>query len=225
MKYTLTLILLLLLYTQSNAQKDTTILYLDSSFRTTARSKAVFGKVIVHKDKMYLVAMVNMADGSKVFTGSYIDKQLTVSEGLFSFYTNDVLTMRGIYHLNRQVGVWKKWGIDSLLTDSVAFDESGFVKAKRKYSYHVNRTLWRTVFENDENQKVSREYDTLGNLVSEGSFTENEGETFFYYPDGKVRMHAVFKKGERVVYDFFDEEGKKYTEKEFVEFKKSQKPK
>ncbi len=225
MKYTLTLILLLLLYSQSNAQKDTTVLYLDSSFHTTARDNAAYGKVIVHKDKMYLVAMVDMADGSKVFNGSYLDKQLTVSEGLFNFYTHNVLTMRGIYHQGRQVGVWKKWGIDSLLTDSVAFDEAGYVIAKRKYTYHVNRTLWRTVFENDDNRKISKEFDTAGNLVSEGSFTGNDGETFFYYPDGKVRMHAVFKKGERIVYDFFDEEGKKYTEKEFVDYKKNQKPK
>lgn len=225
MKYTLTLILLLLLYTQSNAQKDTTVLYLDSGFHTTARSKAVFGQVIVHKNKIYLVAMVNMADGSKVFTGSYTDAQLMFSEGLFNFYTRDVLTMRGFYHKGKQVGVWKKWGIDSLLTDSVVFNEDGLVKAKRKYTYHVNRTPWRIVFENDDDRKVSKEFDTTGNLVSEGSFTGSDGETFFYYPNGKVRTHSVFKGGERIVYDFFDEEGKKYTEKEFIDYRKNQKPK
>ena len=222
MKRILALVIILLSFfcPKAKAQKDTTIEYLDSGYQKTSKQKAFYGRVSVRKDKMYLVAMVKMKDGSKVYTGSYKDRSLTGAEGLFEFYTNSVVTMRGYYHEGMQVGTWKSWDTTGLLRDSAAFDEYGNLTAETKYTYHINKTLWRSVFDDALNKKISKEYDTTGALVSEGKFTNNDGETFLYYHGGKIKAHAVFINGQRRTYDFFDEDGKKYTEQEFSQLKK-----
>jgi antitoxin component YwqK of YwqJK toxin-antitoxin module len=205
---------------KANAQKDTTIEFLDSGYQKTPKQKAFYARISVRKDKYYLVAMVKMEDGSKVFTGSYKDRSLSGAEGLFEFYTNNTVTMRGYYHEGVQVGTWKSWNTSGLLLDSAAFDGYGNLTADTKYTYHENKTLWRSVFNDAMNTKISKEYDTTGTLVSEGTFTNNDGQTFLYYQSGKLKAHAVFKNGERISYDFFDEDGKKYTEQEFSQLKR-----
>ena len=117
MKRILALVIILLSFfcPKAKAQKDTTIEYLDSGYQKTSKQKAFYGRISVRKDKMYLVAMVKMKDGSKVYTGSYKDRSLTGAEGLFEFYTNSVVTMRGYYHEGMQVGTWKSWDTTGLL--------------------------------------------------------------------------------------------------------------
>jgi hypothetical protein len=187
----------------------------------TPKENAFYAETVAHHDKMYFTTLVDVRKKYTLYTGSYKDKRLLVQEGLFEYYTKNIETMRGNYHNGRQVGTWQKWNTDSLLIDSVGFNDDGEVLAEAKYNYHANRKLWRYEIVNTDGQRLTRQYDTVGNLESEGKFTDNDGETFIYYPSGKSKMHSVFKGNTRTFFEFFDESGKKYNEQEYAEFIKA----
>ncbi len=204
-----------------HAQSDTTVLYLDSSMHIVPIGVAVYGQAIVHKDKIYVTALVDLKTSNTLYTGSYKDKNLSTPEGLFEYFTDKHRTMRGYYHKGRQVGSWKKWDKEGLLIDSVGFDDNGLVVAEAKYNYHTNKTLWRRVVENDEGMKISMEFDSAQVLVSQGKFTGGDGETFTYYANGKTKMRAVFQNNSQTLFEFFDENGKKYNKLEYQEYIKT----
>ena len=202
-------------------QSDTSVIYLDSNMRVVPVGKAFYGEAIVHQNKMYLTALVDLKTKSTVYTGSYKDKNLSMPEGLFEYFTDKIRIMRGYYHNGKQVGTWKKWDKEGLLVDSVGFDNNGGVLAEAKYSYHTNKTLWRLVVEDDQDQKTSKEFDSSGILVSQGKFTSGDGETFIYYPNGKIKMHSLFQNNSRTLFEFFDEAGKKYNQQEYEDYIKA----
>jgi len=206
---------------KTNAQSDTTVLYLDSTMHIVPIDNAVYGQAIVRREKLYLTALVDLKTKSTVYTGSYKDKNLSTPEGLFEYFTGKNRTMRGYYHNGKQVGSWKKWDKEGLLVDSVGFDDNGLVVAEVKYNYHTNSTLWRRVVENDEGQKISMEFDSSNVLVSKGKFTGGDGETFTYYNNGKTKMHTVYQNNSQILFEFFDETGKKYNKLEYQEYIKA----
>ena len=214
------LVMLVCAMGKTNAQSDTTVLYLDSTMHLVPIDNAVYGQAIVGREKLYQTALVDLKTKNTVYTGSYKEKNLSTPEGLFEYFTSKNRTMRGYYHNGKQVGTWKKWDNDGLMVDSVAFD-NGLVVAKAKYSYHTNRTLWRRVVENDEGQKISIEFDSSNVLVSQGKFTGGDGETFTYYTNGATKMHAVFQNNSQILFEFFDETGKKYNKLEYQEYIKA----
>lgn len=212
-------VLFFLLCSGAKAQRDTAVYYLDSSLRVTDRLEAVCLEKAVHRDGLWYVTVTRLKDKSKVMTGSYKDKQLEVGEGLFEYFNKGFVILAGYYHDGAQSGIWKKWSNDSLLTDSVYFD-GGDVVSAAKFQYHTNRGLWRYSLLTQMQEKITRVFDTLGVLESEGHFMDKNGEMFIYYPNHKVKTHSVYKDNQRTVYELFDEQGNKYTESEYLEMMK-----
>ena len=225
MKYILNPFLALVMFScyTANAQKDTTVFYLDSALAVTPRSAATCVEKIVYKDGLWYVSVFKIAGNSKIMTGSYKDRTLATAEGLFEYFNKGFVIMQGYYHDGEQSGIWEKWGNDSLLSDSVYFD-AGNVVSQAKFKYHANKHLWRYSLETNTHEKIAREYDTLDVLVSEGRFKDEDGDTFIYYPDGKVKTHSVYRSNNLFKVDFFDEEGHKYTQKEYLEMMKEKQP-
>jgi len=206
-----------LLSTSTLAQKkDTTFIYLDSTMTPAAKAAACCVEKIFAKDGLWNILVAYRYKPYRIMTGSYKDKELQEAEGLYEYYLRDTVIMRGYYHNGAQSGIWKKWTTDGLVTDSVYFDNGNAVGIA-KFVYHDNRHLWRYSLETDDKQKITKVYDTADVLLSEGHFQEKDGEMFLYYPNGKVKTHSVYKNNQRMMYDLFDEDGKKYTEQEYNE--------
>jgi len=210
------LIALVLCCTGVNAQKGAFAIYLDSALRVTDRIGAVCIEKVVPGDGLWRVTVTKIKDSSKVMTGSYKDKNLDIGEGWFEYYNKGFVILSGNYHDGQQSGIWKKWGNDSLLSDSVYFD-AGSVMSAAKFQYHQNKTLWRYTLTTQADEKITRAYDTTGALESEGHFISKNGEMFLYYPGRKLKSHSVYKDNVRTVYELYDEEGNKYTEAEYLE--------
>ncbi len=150
-----------------------------------------------------------ISNGAILMTGNYSDRGLETKEGFFEYFDEDHSAVKGEYHDNKQEGVWKRWGRDGLLTDSV-FLNAGEIVSVAKYQYHVNGHLWRFSLErSSNNEKITRVYDSADVLISAGRFVNDDGEMFIYYPSGKVRSHSVFKDGKRTIYDLYDENSEK----------------
>ncbi len=214
------LIVFILLCTGLKAQRDSTVIYLDSSLKVTDRLGAACIQKAIARDGMWYVTVSRIKDKSIVMTGSYKDKKLDIAEGLFEYFNDKaLLVLIGYYHNGAQSGIWKKWGNDGLLSDSVYFD-GGDVASAAKFQYHENKTLWRYTLTTQAEEKITRAYDTTGVLASEGHFIGRNGETFLYYPNHKVKSHSVYKDNVRTLYELYDEQGNKYTEAEYLEMMK-----
>ena len=200
--------LFILLCTGVKAQKDSMVIYLDNTFQVTDRAGAFLVEKATPGDGLWYVTITTIKGNKKVMTGSYKDNRLEVADGVFEYFNKDIVVMRGYYHRGTQYGSWKKWDNDSLLIDSIYFD-AGEVVSSAKFQYHANRSLWRYSLLTQMKEKITRVYDTLGVLESEGHFIDKNGETFLYYPSHKVKSHSVFKDNVRTVYELFDEQGNK----------------
>jgi antitoxin component YwqK of YwqJK toxin-antitoxin module len=200
--------LFLLLAGTTSAQKDTSVFYLDSTLHAAPKSEAVCIQKVYKKDGLWNTDISYLHKPYKIMSGSYKDRSLEVREGIFQYYNNNVMIMSGYFHHGLQDGIWKKWAVNGLLTDSVYFDEGNIV-GQAKFQYHDNNHLWRYSLETNAHEKITRVFDTLDVLVSEGHFKEKDGEMFIYYPTGKIKSHAIYKDNQRVLYEMFDDKGNK----------------
>ncbi|HWB24608.1 MAG TPA: hypothetical protein VG738_03970 [Chitinophagaceae bacterium] len=203
------LAIFIFLSTNTFAQKkDTSYIYLDSGLNVTSKKQAVCVEKVYPEGGLWHVIVAYVHQPYKIMTGSYKESNLELAEGWFEYFKNDTLIMNGNYYEGMQTGLWRKWTTDGLITDSVYFDK-GHVVSNARFQYHANNHLWRYSLETDTNNKITRIFDTADVLISEGHFKDKDGEMFFYYPNGKVKTHTVYKNGERTLYEAFDEEGKR----------------
>lgn len=208
MKYILSPLLFILLSCAVHAQKDTTILYIDSNLNIVSKPNAACIEKVYQQGGMWHTIISYINKPAKLVTGSYSDKRLSIPEGQFTYYKEDTVIMQGNYRNGEQDGVWRKWMTNGLITDSVVF-MSGTVIAEAKYQYHTNNTIWRYSLKTAENEKITGIYDTAGVIISKGRFKDNDGEMYTYYPNGAVKTHSVYKNNQRTIYDLYDENGEK----------------
>ncbi|HVX49411.1 MAG TPA: hypothetical protein VHB48_04610 [Chitinophagaceae bacterium] len=189
-------------------KKDTSYVYFDSTLKVVPKKNAMCVEKIVRRDGLWYVWLTYIYKPYTIMTGTYKDRELQIGEGLFQYYINDTVIMRGNYHEGRQDGIWKKWTTSGLITDSVNF-VNGIVQAEAKFQYHVNNHLWRFSLVTNDNEKTTRVYDTADVLISTARFKDGDGEMYFFYPGGRIKSHSVYKNSERILYEAFDEKGRR----------------
>lgn len=190
------------------AQKDTTISWLDSALYVVPKSKAICFQKIYFKDGLWRTIVMYRFKPYKIMTGSYADKKLNTAEGEFTYYLNDSVIKQGTYHNGLQDGIWKTWATSGLLADSVVFRMANIL-TYATFKYYDNGRLMRADINLPGNEKVKRDYDTNGVMIAQSRFKGYDGEMYTYYLNSKVKYHSVYKGGQRVLIEQFDDKGNK----------------
>ena len=205
-----------------SAQKDSLVIYFDSSMSVVKEEdNALFKEIAVKKDGLWHASLIHINLGIVTMKGSFTDSNLDNGEGLFEYYYPDGSVQNtGYYKNGKQEGTWQMFNVKRQLIDS-AFYINGKPKAEAIYNYYHDGKLQRYEFSSlITKQKITREYDTAGHIKFYSEFLNKDGQATYYYPDGTVSNHSVFENNVRVIMDHFDETGKKISDKEYEQLVK-----
>lgn len=168
------LLLLLLSYSGSFAQADTTDYLISYREEKCKRSEACYQRRTFREGRLRFVKDFYIDSGSLCMSGAYIDDNLTIPEGFFYwYYPNRRLKEKGRYVNGRKMGIWKKYSDTEVLLDSTFYTND--IPMYRSYKWY-----------NDGSLMFKGEYDKEGT----GTGTETE-----YYPDGTIAAYGKCVQG------------------------------
>ena len=119
--------------TLATAQMRTEML--DSQFKVLSAESANLVKyvreVTPEADGSFLVK-VNFKTGEMMMTGRYLDDELQIEDGLFTFfYANGTTESTGRYRNGNKVGAWKRWNYDGRSKPDRLYPDENFRRSTR----------------------------------------------------------------------------------------------
>jgi hypothetical protein len=107
-----TLIALIALTTGAFAQ--TTTQMLDAQLNVTKnKAAAKYTRTTTKLNESCYQVKINFQTGELMMTGTYIDEDLTIADGDFSyFFANGSKESQGLYYRGSRVGAWQRWNFD-----------------------------------------------------------------------------------------------------------------
>lgn len=189
MKHSLTLLVsLLLLPLFFIGQNYTHVYYMDHSFNSVQKEKAVIICKGFNDTTAFKLDCFTMLTDMPVLSAEFTDSSIGTLNGIFrQFYDSGMVQTQGNYRNNLKHGVWEDWNLLGEKTDS-AWYKDGIRLGYAKYSYYygVNKT---------SNKKGIYVY-TYCDSLADNSYTN-------YYTEDGLLESILRKVGEQYVWTDF----------------------
>ena len=190
-----------------NAQKDTTLTYLDNKGKPCIEQKAVEYVIQFFENNRWKKEIFDKRDDKIEEIIFYKDATCTTMEGSYrAYYKNQNIRISGQYAENKKTGIWKTWNEDNKLMDS-AFYSEGFIQGIA-LGWSDGVITDSSIFgENGNGYK--RGYWTNMIIKETGNFVSGKkhGLWTYYYPSGNKCQEVNYNADSAIAYTCFDEQG------------------
>jgi antitoxin component YwqK of YwqJK toxin-antitoxin module len=181
----------------SYSQTKKYLYYLDKDLNSTSKEKSVFSATGVYENGLLELRLYNSSNKSLVYIEHYTDSSLQLSDGFFqSYYPNASKEWEGNYSQGKEDGLWQKWDSLGHMIDSSLYN-SGEKITEVHYGYYKNGVLDSFIVNNTKTDQLQKTfYNDKGNVVSEVSFTGQNGFEKVYNNGIMIRSDSVFTREE-----------------------------
>ena len=181
----------------SFSQTKRYLYYFDKDLNATEKAKSIFNGTGVYGNGLMELWVYNSLNKSLVFIEHYTDSSLQLSEGLFqSYYSNGPKELEGNYLRGKEDGPWLRWDSLGHMIDSSVYN-NGEKVTEVHLGYHKNGLLYSFIVNSIKTDQLQKTYyDTSGKVVSEVSFTGQNGIKKVYKNGIMVRTDSLFIRDE-----------------------------
>ena len=181
----------------SFSQTKRYLYYFDKDLNPTEKAKSIFNGIGVYENGLVELKFYNSLNKNLVFIEHYTDSSLQLSDGFFqSYYTNASKEWEGNYLKGKEDGLWQRWDSLGHMIDSSVYN-NGEKIMEVHYGYHKNGILDSFIVDSVRTDRLQKTYyDTSGKVVSEVSFTGQNGIKKVYENGIMVRTDSLFTRDE-----------------------------
>jgi antitoxin component YwqK of YwqJK toxin-antitoxin module len=181
----------------SFSQTKRYLYYFDKDFNSTKKSKSIFHGIGVYENGLVEVRVYNSLNNDLVYIEHYTDSSLQLSDGFFqSYHRNASREWEGNYLKGKEEGLWQKWDSLGHIIDSSVYN-NGEKVMEAHFGYHKNGILSSFIVTNIKADQLQKTYyDSSGKVVSEVSFTGQNGINKVYKNGTMVRADSLFTRDE-----------------------------
>jgi len=171
--------------------------YFDKDFNPTDKAKSIFSGIGVYENGLVELRVYNSLNKNLVFIEHCTDSSLQLNDGLFqSYYSNGSKEMEGNYLRGKEDGLWQRWDSLGHIIDSTAYT-NGEKVTEVHLGYHKNGLLYSFLVNSIRTDRLQKTYyDNSGKVVTEVSFTGQNGIEKFYKNGIMVRADSIFTRDE-----------------------------
>lgn len=247
---TFIVILFVLLSRLTAAQKsDTLTKYLDKNLAFTNKSGMIYPAIAFPQNGHWVLRSV-YPDNSIIVEAYFLDKKLTVNDGLFDVnYPGGIPAIRGTYHNNYRSGIWQSWFKNGQLKDSgslindvltgtwLTYYDNGTLMTRAHFNEQVGSTGLSPLVSGNKNTLLSFPpsvaiktglYESwhLNGLRQDSGNYQNDLKTGFWklwYENGKPESEGSYDASENMQgnWIFYREDGSISTKEKYADNKLS----
>lgn len=181
----------------SFSQTKRYLYYFDKDLNPTEKAKSIFTGLGVYENGLVELRAYNSSNKTLTFIEHYTDSSLQVSDGFFKSYnTNASKEWEGNYSKGKEDGLWQRWDSVGHMIDSSVYN-NGEKITEVHIGYYKNDVLDSFIVNNIKTDRLQKTfYDSSGKVVSEVSFTGQNGFEKVYRNGIIERADSVFTRDE-----------------------------
>ncbi len=175
--------------------QDTLIQYFDLRWDRVSKENASFyRKAFINDENTWAVLDYHMS-GQIQMSGTYKSGKLKKKEGHFVYYfKNGQKSSKGDYYKDHKNGPWLSWHDTGELKTNGLYDSKGKKSGYWKHWY------------------------SSGVMDCEGEYVKDKknNEWNWYFKNGQISSREIYRKGELLKFEYWDEKGNRVDEAEYV---------
>ena len=180
------ILILVMIFSSSFAQSDTSVVYTDKKFNVIDREKAELILKAYQKDSASYIFATYTKDNVLIQKETYADAGLTIKHGVYIEYTHGKPSLKGLYLNNKKEGNFisfdtlgnvtemEAYQRDSLFGPSFSYWPSGNKREERIYTYK-ERKVQTTLFYENGNIAIKEIFSTKGTLT-DSTYLDMDGK-------------------------------------------------
>jgi antitoxin component YwqK of YwqJK toxin-antitoxin module len=178
-------------------------------------TKARFYSIIEKKDSLWQRQDFYIREAKLQMTGYYKDAECKVEQGEFTwFHPNGHLQTIGKYINGKKNGVWLSFHDNGMMSDSVSYNENGWVFGTR-LGWHANGQMADSTVINPDGSGVSVYWWENGNPSAAGRYAPGyklHGKWQYFRSNGQLASLETYNYGKLIDKEYYDETGVKQTD-------------
>lgn len=212
----LTLVFLLLFISIASLQAQKIEEYYDYNWKEVEDpTKACFYSLIEKQDSVWSRQDYYIRERKLQMQGYYKDADCKIENGEFTYYYNNgYLQMKGGYVNGKKYGTWIGFHENGMMSDSVFYDEHGWIIGK-SLGWHANGMMADSTVINADGSGVSIFWWENGNPSAAGRYGPGKklnGKWQYFYSNGQLASLETYENGKLVNKEYYDEKGVKQTD-------------
>jgi antitoxin component YwqK of YwqJK toxin-antitoxin module len=201
-------ILLLLLASQSNAQKKEK--YYDYKWKECEPNAARFYSRIIKTDSGYYREDFFIKESILQMSGTFEDSLYKIKNGTFHYYhANGVIDSYGKYVHGKKEGVWLSFHRNRIMSDSTVFLNDKQIGTS--LSWYPNGFICDSIYTSETGSGVKVIWFDNGVPSVAGKYADNqkkEGIWKYFRKNGTISCREIYRNSNLITKQYFDENGK-----------------